>query len=84
MSAPTDEKKYWLDDPKNVNKLIMGLVVVCVALVVADLFYHKHGHYGFETWIGFHAAYGFLAYVLLIHVAKIFRMLVKRDEDYYD
>ena len=36
------EKKYWLDDPRNVNKIVVTLYVVCAVLVAADIFYHKH------------------------------------------
>ena len=81
--APED-KRYWLDDSRNVDKIFYGLLVLCVAVVAADLLYHKHGHFDFETGLGFHAAFGFAAYVLLVSSAKLLRKLVKRDEDFYD
>jgi uncharacterized membrane protein len=79
-----DEKKYWLDDPRNVDKIFWSLVGVCSFLTVADLFYHKHGHFFWEEWIGFYGFYGFIACVGLVLLAKQMRKLFKRDEDYYD
>jgi len=81
---PPDEPKRWLDDKRNVNKVIYATLVVCAGWVLADLFYHKHGHYSWEEIFGFHAAYGFVSCVALVLAAKELRKLVKRDEDYYD
>jgi hypothetical protein len=53
-------------------------------VVTADLFYSKHGHYGFEDITGFHALYGFLSYVGLVLIAGQLRKFLKREEDYYD
>ncbi len=84
-SADRPEKKYWLDEPRNVNKLIGVLIAVCVALVIVDAFYHKHVHLAFEeSFPVFYGAYGFLAYCAIVLSAKALRRLLKRDEDYYD
>jgi hypothetical protein len=77
------DKPYWLDNPGNVDKLVYALYAICAVLFLLDLFYRKHVHFMFEHWFGFYAWYGFLSYVGLIFVAKAFRLLVKRDEDYY-
>ena len=47
-----DDKKYWLDEPGNVKKIIWALFVVCGALFIADAFYHKHSHFGAEDFFG--------------------------------
>jgi hypothetical protein len=78
------EKKYWLDNPSNTRKVYYGLWVACILLALVDLFYHKHGHYGFEEWFGFFAFFGFVACVGLVLASKGLRRLVMRDEDYYD
>ena len=78
------DKQYWLDDPRNVDKIVWSLVAVCALLVLADLLYHKHVHFSFENWFGFFAGYGFIMCVLLVLVAKVMRVILKRDEDYYD
>jgi len=80
-----NERKYWLDEKKNVNKIIYGLCAVCAIFLVADLFPYKHHlHFGFEYWTGFYAIYGFVACVGLVLAAKVLRKIVMRDEDYYD
>ena len=77
-------KKYWLDQPRNVNKLVYALYAACVALLLAEFAYHKHGHFDFENWFGFYAWFGFLAYISIVMSAKFIRKLIKRKEDYYD
>jgi hypothetical protein len=79
-----DERRYWLDEKKNVDKIVYALYAVCALLVVADFFYHKHVHLAVENWIGFYGWYGLVACVLLVLAAKVLRVLLKRDEDYYD
>lgn len=81
--AMNESRKTWLDNPRNVDKLVYALYAVCALLFVLDFFYRKHTHFGFEHWIGFYAWYGFLSYVGLIFISKAFRRLVKRSEDYY-
>lgn len=75
---------WWLDRPSSIRLLIGLLVVAGLAAVAADFFYHKHGDYPFQEWIGFDAAFGFLAYVGLVTTAKGVRRLLMRGEDYYD
>jgi len=86
MSAPEQptEPARWLDNPRNVNVIIVILCALCAAVVIADFFYAKHGHYGFEDWIGFHAVYGFATCAFIVIAATQMRKIVMRDEDYYD
>ena len=79
-----EDKKYWLDDRKNVNKIIYGLYTVCAVVALIDLFPYKHLHFRFEYWPGFFSFYGFVACVSLVLAAKQLRKVVMRDEDYYD
>ena len=69
---------------KFINFIVYTLYVLCAALLLVDVFYHKHGHFAFEQWFGFYAFYGFLAYMFIVNSAKLLRKLVKRDENYYD
>ena len=78
------ERKYWLDDPRNVNRLYYGLVVVCALLVLADLLYRKHVHFGWEGWFGFYGFFGFTMFFLLVLAGGQLRKILMRDEDYYD
>ena len=80
----SDKKRYWLDDPRNVTLLVRILTGVCLLLVLADLFYPKHGHFGWERLFGFHGFFGFASFFLLVLTGKPLRKLLMRDEDYYD
>jgi hypothetical protein len=74
----------WLDDPRNVTRIVYGLAALCVLSLVADLFYAKHPHFGFEGWFAFYPVYGFLGSVGLVLSAKWLRRGLRRDEDYYE
>lgn len=89
MSEPhqttrTDEKPHWLDDKANVRRIIHALFAVCAGLFIADAFYVKHVVFEFESWFGFYAIYGFVMCVGLVLGAKVLRVFLMRDEDYYD
>ena len=67
-----------------INFIVYSVYAICAALLLVDVFHHKHGHFNFEEWFGFYAFYGFAAYMVIVNSAKLLRKLVKRDEDYYD
>jgi hypothetical protein len=77
-------KRYLFDDPRNVRRVVRGLVVACVILVGLDLVAHRHVAHPWEGVFGFYAVYGFVACVLLVLLAKEMRKLLMRDEDYYE
>ncbi len=83
-----NNKQYWLDQEKNVNKIVYLLYAACAVLLLVEcyifFFGHKHGHFDFEQWFGFYAWFGFTAYIFIVMSAKFLRTLIKRDEDYYD
>lgn len=74
----------WAEDPRLARALVPGLLVICLGLIGADLLYHKHGHYDFEQWVGFHGFYGFLSFVFLVQTSRVMRVFLQRREDYYD
>jgi hypothetical protein len=79
------DKKHWLDDKGNVDKIFYALCAICAGLFLADAFYVKHAHFESEGAFGFYAVFGFVACVLLVLAAKhVLRTIVRRDEDYYD
>ena len=78
------ERRYWLDAPRNVTKIVWALVAVCVALFFADAFYLKHGHFAIEHVFGFFGLFGFIVCVALVLAAKWMRTFLLRPEDYYD
>ncbi len=79
-----NEKRYWLDESRNVDKIFWGLCILCVLLVAADLFYHKHAEFSWEDWFGFYGFYGFVSCIGLVLLAKQIRKLLMRKENYYD
>lgn len=78
------EKRYWLDDMRNVYKLFWALVILCALLFLADAFYHKHVIFEFENWFGFFGLFGFCVSFALVLTARELRKILMRDEDYYD
>ena len=86
MAEPPDpqEKQYWLDDHRNVSRLVHVFYVVCALLIVIDLFVPKHGPFAIEHVFGFYGWFGFIACVALVLIAKQLRRVVMRPEDYYD
>ncbi|MEZ6091430.1 MAG: hypothetical protein R3C05_26115 [Pirellulaceae bacterium] len=79
------DQQSWFERPENVNRLIGGLLGVCVALVLADLFYsNPHPHFSIETSFGFQAWFGFVAFVVIVFLGRLLRVIVRRPEDYYD
>ena len=78
------EKTYWLDDPRNVDRLVHGFYVVCGLLLAIDVFVPKHGPFAIEHVYGFYGLFGFFACVALVLIAKQLRRVLMRPEDYYD
>ena len=84
----TTEKndQSWFEKPANIRLIIIGLVVACVLLVLADMLYSKdHAHFPkFESVFAVQAWFGFAAFVIVVFIGKFLRLIIKRDEDYYD
>ena len=83
-----DSDAWWIARQENANKVWYGLVGLCVFLIVIDTVYHstheKHGYFDFETAVGFHAGYGFVAFLFVVLTGKELRKILMRDESYYD
>lgn len=74
----------FFDKPKNVTWFLRLFFASLAVLLVIDFWVPKHGDFFWEGAPDFYAAYGFLACVALVFVAKGLRKLIRRDEDYYD
>lgn len=81
---PEPEDRRWLDEPRNVTRLVYGLAALCALALLADLFYTKHPYFSVERWPAFFAVYGIVGSVTLVLTAKALRRLLRRDEDYYE
>ncbi len=84
MNESQPDSTHWLDRPSSGALLARSLVILCILALVADFFYEKHVHYGWEKTPAFYAVFGFSAYIFLVFVATAFRRFVMRKEDYYD
>ena len=73
----------WLDDMKNVERIVYGLYGLCALLFVADFLYKKKTYVSVESFPGFYAIYGFVMCAALVICARSMRVLLKRPEDYY-
>ena len=83
MSA-NGKKRYLFDNPKNVKRVVRGLIAVCLVLFGMLTGAQALESHPWEGLFGFYAIYGFVACVLLVVLAKELRKLLMRDEDYYD
>ena len=79
---------------RNVNLVIGVLLVACVLTVVAQclcgtvlppLFDDHHpAHFDIENMLGWQAIIGFVAFVVIVFLGRLLRLVIKRSEDYYD
>ena len=79
-----DEPARWLDDERNVRKIVMAVYAICGVLLVIDPFVHKHGYFQIEHWFGFYGIYGFVGCVFLVLAAKEMRRIIMMPEDYWE
>lgn len=78
------EKQHVFDDPRNVKRLLWVLYAICSGLVLIDFVHHRHVVHSWENMWGFYAAFGFVACVALVLIAKEMRKVLMRGETYYD
>ena len=79
-----NDDRRWLDEPRNVRRIVYGLYLVCGLLLLTDLLYVKTPHFSFENWFGFYPVFGFVVSFSLVLSAKELRRLLLRDEDFYE
>ena len=94
MEPGAPEKEHFFDRPGSLRLVLRIFYALCVLMValdgvdfvlqllgVGDL---RHAERSWDGWPGFYAAYGFVACVSLVVVAKQLRRILMRKEDYYD
>ena len=79
-----DHESHWIERKTTIKAILYGLFIICFALFVADAFYHKHIVFEVQSLFGFYAIFGFFMCVGLVLAAKVLRLFLMRDEDYYD
>lgn len=93
MTRPGERERF-LDRPENVRVVLRVLYAVCALVVSLDVVHLamywldagelRHAHREWEGFPGFYAAFGFIACVTLVLVAKQMRRVLMRGEDYYE
>ncbi|MEM9330028.1 MAG: hypothetical protein AAGA53_01805 [Pseudomonadota bacterium] len=76
-------KLLWLDNMKNVDRIVYGLYGLCTVLFLADFFYKKKSYLDLEDLPGFYALYGFIMCAALVICARGMRIFLMRSEEYY-
>ena len=66
------------------NRFTLVLVIVAVSLVILEFVIHRHGEIAAEDFPIFPAIYGFLAFLFIVQLGKWLRLIIMRQEDYYD
>ena len=84
QSDQTQQEDHWLVRPATIRKLWIVFSIILALTVVGQFFIKIKGYFGIDGWFGFGAVYGLLACVLMVVVAKILGVVLKRQEDYYD
>lgn len=72
---------------RHMKAVIFACLALLVLLVIGDAVFvdKEHAHTKMEHYVGFWAAFGFLACLVIIFVSKWFgHRGIMQDEDYYD
>ncbi len=81
-------QQSWFE--RNVSLLIILLIVACIGTLVAELIFcpffdeHHPAHFDIENIFGYQAAIGFIAFVAVVFLGRFLRLIIRREEDYYD
>jgi len=73
----------FLDKKKNVNRIVYSIYAICLGLYLVDFLYKKKTYFDIENATGFYALFAFVSCVALVVCAKMLRVVLKRDQDYY-
>ena len=76
-------KLLWLDNMRNVDRIVYTLYFTCAVLFLADFFYKKKTYLDLEDVPGFYAIYGFIMCAALVICARGMRVILMRNESFY-
>jgi UPF0716 family protein affecting phage T7 exclusion len=81
--AENEDELHWLVRPATIRKLWIGFSVVLALVVIAQAVIYIKGYFGVDGWFGFGAIYGFVSCLLMVLVAKVLGLVLKRPQGYY-
>lgn len=79
-----DESLHWLVRPATIRKLWYGFSAVLAVIVIAQAVIPIKGYFTADGWFGFGAVYGFGSCLLMVLVAKVLGVVLKRPHGYFD
>jgi hypothetical protein len=77
-------QRHWLTRAATIRKLWLAFIVVVAVTVVAELFLAHESHFGVDGTFAFHAWFGFVSCIVMIAVAKLLGILLRRPDTYYE
>jgi predicted MFS family arabinose efflux permease len=83
-SHPLARMFAWVSHPQTPNAILFTLVLICAGLAAFDFLRERHVIFKFEEMKAFYGLFGFAAFVAIVQAARLLRLIVKRDERYYD
>ncbi len=81
--APLAKRFLWASTASGVNRFILGLIILCVLLFSVEFFWHRHVKVSWESLFGFHAIAGFVSFTVIVVSARLLRLIIRRDEQFY-
>ena len=73
--------KYLIEKFGKINTLVLFF---CIIFLILEVIGHRHGETSIEDILFFPAIFGFLSCIIIFGIAIILRLLLMKDEDYYD
>ncbi len=74
----------FFDRPATIKWILRIFYFLCVVLMLADFFVHRHIMTDMEKLPTFYALYGLFASTILVLIATQMRKWLMRDEEYYE
>jgi hypothetical protein len=73
--------KYLIEKFGKINTSVLFL---CFIFLILELIGHRHGETSIEDILFFPAIFSFLSCIIIFGIAISLRLLLMKDEDYYD
>ena len=73
--------KYLIEKFGKINTSVLFL---CIIFLILELIGHRHGENSIENILFFPAIFGFLSCIIIFGIAISLRLLLMKEEDYYD
>ena len=78
-----EQDKHWLVRESTIRRLWLIFSVILALTVAGQILIYVKGYFTVDSWFGFGAAFGFGSCVIMILVAKVLGMFLKRKDTYY-